>query len=50
MEKLKGMIPINWALMANPVNWVIVYLMLALAGVMLALIIQSTDAPIKSEE
>jgi len=42
MEKIKGLIPVNWELLANPVNWIIVFLMLALAGVGLALIARST--------
>jgi len=43
MEKIKGLIPLNWELLANPVNWIIVFLMLALAGVGLALIARSTN-------
>jgi hypothetical protein len=34
-------VPINWALMRNPVNWVIVLLMVYIAGLGLALIFQS---------
>lgn len=43
LEKIKSWLPLNFALVANPVNWVIVFLMLALAGVALALIAQSTN-------
>lgn len=32
MEKLKGMLPINWELAGNPVNWVILWLMLTIGG------------------
>lgn len=32
MEKLKNYIPLNFALMANPVNWAIVILMIAIAS------------------
>lgn len=38
MDKLKSILPLNFELMGNPVNWVIVTLMIALAGVGLALI------------
>jgi len=47
-EKLKGSIPINWTLMSNPVNWVIVYLMIALAIAGLAFIV--TTPPAATEE
>lgn len=43
MDKIKGLIPLNWELLGNPVNWIIVFLMLALAGVGLALIARSTN-------
>lgn len=43
LEKVKGLIPLNWELVGNPVNWIIVFLMLALAGVGLALIARSTN-------
>lgn len=49
MDFLKKL-PINWPLMANPVNWIIIWLMLALASVMLALITSSLDAPMKNED
>lgn len=42
LEKIKGYIPINFELVSNPVNWIIVFLMIALAGVGLALIASST--------
>ncbi|HNB00959.1 MAG TPA: hypothetical protein PLK61_04075 [Nitrosomonas sp.] len=32
-------LPINWALFTNPVNWVIVTLMVLIAGVLLRLLI-----------
>jgi hypothetical protein len=40
-------IPINWALISNPVNWVIVLLMAYIAGLGLALIFPSikSDLP-----
>jgi hypothetical protein len=40
LDKLKSFIPINVELVANPVNWVIVFLMIAFAGVGLAFILQ----------
>lgn len=42
LNKVAGYIPLNFQLLANPVNWIIVFLMLALAGVGLALIASST--------
>ena len=42
MEKLKSIIPLNFALMSNPVNWVIITLMVVLAGLGLALIMNGT--------
>lgn len=50
IDKIKGVIPLNWALMANPVNWVIVILMCALAGYGLAFIITSTNVAPKEDE
>lgn len=47
-EKLKGSIPINWTLVANPVNWVIVYLMIALSIAGLAFIV--TTPPASTED
>jgi hypothetical protein len=38
IEKLKAAIPLNWELAGNPVNWVIVFLMIAIAGLALSLI------------
>lgn len=37
--KIKGMLPLNWDLMASPVNWVVIVLMLAIAGAAIAVII-----------
>ena len=42
MEKIKTFIPLNFELMANPVNWIIVTLMVLLAGIALAHIFSST--------
>lgn len=48
VETIKGYIPLNWPLLLNPVNWVIVFLMLALAGVSLALIAQASQTDTQS--
>jgi hypothetical protein len=40
LDGFKKAIPINWELIGNPVNWVVVALMIALAGVALAVIIK----------
>jgi len=42
LEKLKSLIPLNFALMANPVNWIIITLMVLFAGVALAVIVSNT--------
>lgn len=39
LAKLKAALPLNWEIIGNPVNWVVVILMLAFAGVALALIV-----------
>jgi hypothetical protein len=46
---LKDAIPINWELAGNPVNWVMVALMIAIAGVALAVIVKPGTL-INSEE
>jgi hypothetical protein len=43
LEKIKGYIPLNFGILSNPVNWAIVILMIALAGVGLAAILNPTD-------
>lgn len=40
MEKIVSYIPLNWELLKNPINWVMVFLMIAIAGVGLTLIMQ----------
>lgn len=45
MEKVISFIPLNWELMKNPYNWVIIALMITLAGVGLVLIMKSVSAP-----
>ncbi len=49
LGKIKDMIPVNFALLGNPVNWVIVFLMIAIAGVGLAIILKP-DALSTTEE
>ncbi len=38
LEKLKTALPLNWNLIGNPVNWIIIILMLGLAGAGLAIL------------
>lgn len=42
-EKIKGFVPLNFDLMANPVNWIIVTMMVLLAGMALAFVMKSTQ-------
>lgn len=42
MQKIKDLLPLNFALMGNPVNWAIVVLMVALAGISLAYIFSAS--------
>lgn len=49
MEKLKSYVPINFELASNPVNWIIVALMVLSAGVALAVIFGVKDTDINSE-
>lgn len=44
METLKKYLPLNFALLVNPVNWAIVFLMVAMAGVALAMIFKPGKA------
>lgn len=37
-DKAKEYIPINWTLVSNPVNWAVIILMLAFAGLAVAYI------------
>lgn len=50
LEKIKGVIPLNFALLANPINWVIVALIVALGGVAIAAIITATNASFAQDE
>ena len=43
-EKLKGYIPINTELAGNPINWVIVLIIVFIAGLSLSLFFHPTDA------
>ena len=42
--KIQKYIPLNFNYLANPVNWLIVALIVALGGVAIAAIISSTNA------
>lgn len=44
LNEIKAKIPVNWELLGNPVNWIIVFLMIAVAGAALALIVSSRNA------
>ncbi|MDE2102811.1 MAG: hypothetical protein KGL39_36540 [Patescibacteria group bacterium] len=43
METLRKWLPLNFELLANPVNWAIIVLMIALAGLGLALIFKKPN-------
>lgn len=45
LDKVKDYIPLNFSLLGNPVNWVIITLMVMLAGVALSFIMQSQNSP-----
>lgn len=47
-ENVKKYVPLNWSLLANPVNWAIVILMLAIAALALAHIFPKTNSENKS--
>lgn len=49
MTDIRKFIPVNFDLLGNPVNWIIVFLMIAIAGVGLALVIQHST-PSANEE
>jgi len=36
--EVKDALPVNWELMKNPVNWVIILLMILIAGLSISLI------------
>lgn len=38
IEGIKNALPINWNLIKNPVNWITVFLMVAIAGAGIAMI------------
>lgn len=42
---LAAKFPINWQLIKNPANWIVVFLMIAIAGAGLAVIFNATSAP-----
>lgn len=42
IEKIKQYVPLNFDLMGNPVNWVIITLMVLFAGVALATIMRQS--------
>ncbi len=46
---IKEYIPLNFELMKNPLNWIIVFLMIAIAGLGLAFVMQSFSGRNSSE-
>lgn len=42
LDKVAKFLPLNFQLLGNPVNWIIVFLMLALAGMMLGTILSTS--------
>lgn len=47
MEKLKAALPLNFELLGNPLNWVVVLLMVAVAGAAIAFLIPTTMTPLE---
>lgn len=48
MEAIKTALPLNWELIGNPINWVVIVLMIVIAGAALTFIFPSA-APILDE-
>lgn len=46
IERLRSYMPLNFDLMGNPVNWVIVFLMIAVAGLAVNLIFHPANRTI----
>jgi predicted membrane channel-forming protein YqfA (hemolysin III family) len=44
LDKLRSIIPLNFALMNNPVNWVIITLMIFIAGIAISFIFQNSTS------
>jgi hypothetical protein len=38
LENVKGFVPLNFGLLANPYNWIVISLMIAIGGLALGLI------------
>lgn len=49
-SKIIEKIPLNWALLSNPVNWVMVWLMVAIGYAGLTLIIASANSPSNEDD
>lgn len=43
LDRVKAYTPLNFELMGNPVNWIILFLMVLFAGLALSLIYHPTD-------
>ena len=44
LDRAKAYVPLNFELMGNPVNWVIMFLMVLFAGLALSLVFHRNDA------
>lgn len=44
IKSVLNALPINWTLIKNPVNWIIVFLMVAIAGAGIAVIFSATQS------
>lgn len=43
LEKIRGFIPVNWALAGNPYNWAVIVLMIAIGGIALGLVFHPSN-------
>lgn len=43
IDKIKSFLPLNFGLMSNPYNWVVIVLMVVLAGLMAQVILSNGD-------
>lgn len=50
VEKIKNAIPLNFSLLANPYNWLVVALIVALGGVAVVAIISQSNASLAQDE
>jgi hypothetical protein len=48
LEKVKGLIPLNFDLLANPYNWIVISLMIAIGGLALGLIFHPANITVSA--